>query len=113
MIMENLHHTELIELTAAEAGVSKAEAERVLRAALDVIGRHVVAGFRVNITNFGTWYRSEVAPRVRSVPGTDEEEWRQSRTKYPRFKFAPFFTEAVKSGEVPKTLKKRGHNLAK
>jgi DNA-binding protein HU-beta len=112
MIMKNLNHTELIELTAAEAGVSKAEAERVLRAALDVIGRHVVAGFRVNITNFGTWYRSEVAPRIRSIPGTDEE-WRQSRTKYPRFKYAPFFTEAVKDGEVPVTLKKRGHNLAK
>lgn len=110
--MKNLNHTELTKEVAAESGLPDDVVGQVLRAAFDVIGRHVVAGFRVNVTNFGTWYLSEVAPRIRRDLSTGEE-WRAPRTNYPRFKFAPFFTEATKSGEVPKTFKKRGRNLAK
>jgi DNA-binding protein HU-beta len=104
----NLNHTTLVEVVSAEAGVSPKVVEKVLRALLDVIGRTVAAGFRVSVTNFGTWYRSEVAPRPRRNPATDEE-WFAPRTNYPRFRYSPRLREATTSGKVPATLKKRGH----
>jgi nucleoid DNA-binding protein len=106
--MRNLNHTDLINAVAEESGQSPKIVDKVLRATFDVIGRHVVAGFKVNVTNFGTWYRSEVAPRIRHVPGT-EESWHARRTNYPRFRYAPKFRDATVSGDVPATLRKRGH----
>lgn len=110
--MNNLNHTALIREVAAESGQPDKIVEQVLRALFDVIGRHVISGFRVSVTNFGTWYRSTVAPRTRSNPETGEE-WRAPRTNYPRFKFSPRLREATVSGQVPATLKKRGRHQVK
>lgn len=104
----DLNHTALIEAVSAESGVSPQIVAKVLRAFFDVVARTVCAGFRVNVTNFGTWYRSEVAPRIRHTPGTDDQ-WRAPRTAYPRFRFAPRFRGAVVSREIPETLQKHGH----
>lgn len=106
--MRNLNHTDLINEVAAESGLSPKVVDQVLRATFDVIGRHVVAGYKVAVTNFGTWYRSEVQPRLRHNPGT-EETWRAPRTHYPRFRYSPKVREATVSGQVPDTLRKRGH----
>lgn len=103
----DLSYTTLAEVVSAEAGVSLKTVDTVLRTFFDVVGRTVVSGFKVNVTNFGTWYRSEVAPRVRRDLATGEE-WRQARTNYPRFRYAPKFRDATTSGQVPTTLKKRG-----
>lgn len=106
--MRNLNHTDLINEVAAESGQSFKVVDKVLRATFDVIGRHVVAGYKVNVSNFGTWYRSQVAARIRHTPGTDET-YRAPRTHYPRFRYSPKVREATVSGEVPDTLQKRGH----
>ena len=106
--MRNLNHTDLINEVARESKKSPQTVDQVLRATFDVIGRHVVAGFRVNVSNFGTWYRSEVAARIRRNPATGEE-YRAPRTQYPRFRYAPKFRNHTTSGEPLTTLKKLGH----
>lgn len=108
----NLTFTTLTEVVAAEAGVSLKTVVLVLRTFFDVVGRTVASGFRVNVTNFGTWYRSEAAPRSRRDPSSGDE-WMQKRTNYPRFRFAPLFRDTVSSGDVPVTLRKRGQGQAK
>lgn len=108
---KSLNHTQLIEAVAAEAGLSKKIVDQVLRATFDVIGRTVIEKGRVTVTNFGTWYASSVAPRMRRDPSTGDE-WMQSRTAYPRFRWSPRVRKAVVSGDVLPTLKKRGQNQA-
>lgn len=108
---KTLNHTQLIEAVAEESGESKDVVARVLRAAFDVIGRTVIELGRVTVTNFGTWYASSVAPRMRRNP-QNGEEWMQSRTAYPRFRWSPRVRDAVVSGDVLPTLKKRGQNKA-
>jgi len=105
----NLTFTTLTEVVAAESGVPLRTVVLVLRTFIDVVGRTVASGFRVNITNFGTWYRSEVSPRYVINPNSGEE-WMQKRTNYPRFRVAPLFRDTVRSGRVPETLRKRGQN---
>jgi nucleoid DNA-binding protein len=107
----NLTFTTLTEVVSAEAGVSPKIVEKVLHAAFDVIGRNTAAGFRTAVTNFGTWYRSSVAPRVRvDLSG---EEYRAPRTNYPRFRYSPRLREATTSGDIPETLRKRGQGQVK
>jgi len=108
---KTLNHTQLIEAVAVESGESKKIVEKVLRATFDVIGRAVIEKGRVTVTNFGTWYASEVAPRVRRDPSTGEE-FMARRTTYPRFRWSPRVRRAVVSGDVLPTLKKRGQNQA-
>lgn len=108
---KSLNHTQLIEAVAAEAGLSKKIVDQVLRATFDVIGRTVIEKGRVTVTNFGTWYASSVAPRVRRNPQSGEE-WMAPRVAYPRFRWSPRVRDAVVSGSVLPTLKKRGRNQA-
>jgi nucleoid DNA-binding protein len=108
MIMaRNLTGETLIEHTAHRSGVSPKIVKVVLSAAFDVIGETLVDRGKVAITNLGTWYASEVAPRAYRDPSTGEE-WMSRRTYLPRFRPAPKLTEVVKSGKFS-TLKKRGH----
>lgn len=108
---KTLNHTQLIEAVAEECGESKKIVEKVLRATFDVIGRTVLAKGRVTVTNFGSWYASSVAPRVRRNPQTDEE-WMASRTSYPRFRWSPRVRDAMTSGTSLTTLRKRGQGKA-
>lgn len=104
----DLNHGTLIEVVAAQSGTDPKVVEKVLRTFYDVIGRTVAKGFKVAVTNFGTWYRSEVAPRMMRDPSTGEE-YLSKRANYPRFRVAPRFRQAVVSGEDLTTLQKRGH----
>lgn len=105
---KNLNHTQLIEAVTAESGHSAKIVGEVLRATFDVIGRTVIGKGRVSVTNFGSWYSTKVPPRVRRNPQTGEE-WMDSATYFPRFTWSPRVREATKAGDVPATLKKRGH----
>jgi DNA-binding protein HU-beta len=106
-----MNHTQLIEAVAKESGESEKIVAKVLRATFDVIGRTVIEKGRVTVTNFGTWYASEVAPRVRRDPQSGEE-WMAPRTYYPRFRWSPRVRDAVVTGDVLPTLKKRGQGQA-
>jgi nucleoid DNA-binding protein len=59
--MTDLNYGALVDAVAAESGVDKPTVRRVLRATLDVIGRTVATGYRVNITNFGAWSRKVIS----------------------------------------------------
>lgn len=108
---KHLNHTQLIEAVAAESGHSTKIVGEVLRALFDVIGRTVIDKGRVTVTNFGSWYASSVAPRVRRDPQTGDE-WMAPRTTYPRFTWSPRVRDAVVSGTVLPTLKKRAQGEA-
>lgn len=108
---KNLNFTQLMEAVSEESGIPKNTVATVLRVTFDVIGRTVMEGGRIAVTNFGSWYSATVAPRVRRDPSTGEQ-WRQGKTTYPRFTWSPRVREAVTSGTVLPTLKKRGQNQA-
>lgn len=57
----NLNHMALVRAVSAESGVSQAVVRAVLRATFDVIGRTVANGYKVRVTNFGTWRRKVLA----------------------------------------------------
>lgn len=99
-------------MVARESGVSVGDTERVLRAAYDVVGRVVASGGSVAVTNFGTW-RSAVTPAgIRRNPQTGERFAVPSALR-PVFRFSPTLRAAVKAGQAPKTLRKRGNGLGK
>lgn len=101
-----LNHGALVEVVAAEAGESTATVESVLRAAFDVIGRNVAAGFPVTVTNFGSWFSRTAPARSRRNPQTGET-WESAPATYPRFRYSPAVKEATATGEVPATFRKR------
>lgn len=101
----DLNHTELIEVVAHEAGVSPYVVERVLRATFDVIGRNVTAGFKVTVTNFGSWYSARRPARLHRNPQTGGVVETGAR-RYPRFRWAPAVKEATKSERILTTLRK-------
>jgi DNA-binding protein HU-beta len=101
----DLNYTLLVEEVAAESGVSRETVNTVLRATFDVIGRTVVSGCKVAVTNFGTWFSKENPPRPVRNPQTGET-WQAPARQRPRFRWSPAVQEAVRSGTFT-TLKKR------
>jgi DNA-binding protein HU-beta len=106
--LRNLNHTALIETVAHESGVSREDVDRVLRAMFDVIARNVMAGFKVTVTNFGTWHSHILPPRVHRNPMTGET-FQKGAARYPRFLYSPKIKDATVKGEILETVKKRGH----
>jgi DNA-binding protein HU-beta len=106
--LKNLNHMALADAVAKESGVDRATVERVLRATFDVIGRTVIAGFKVTVTNFGTWHSHVLPGRTVRNPQTGETKDAPS-ARYPRFLYSPKIRRASVSGEFLETLKKRGH----
>lgn len=105
----NLNHTQLIEAVALEAGLSQAVVRAVLRAGFDVIGRTVTNGSRVTVTNFGTWYAKSNPPRTVRNPQTGASRTAPASARA-AFRWSPTVRDAVRSGRVLDTLKKRGHH---
>lgn len=106
--LKNLNHMGLVDAVAKESGLRREDVEKVLRAAFDVIGRTVIAGFRVSVTNFGTWHSHVLPGRTVRNPGTGETKHIDA-SRYPRFLYSPKIRNASVSGEFLETLKKRGH----
>jgi len=64
---------ELVEGIAGKAGVSKADAEKVLKAFMEEVKGGIKKGERVTLVGFGTFYAAERPARMGRNPRTGEE----------------------------------------
>lgn len=85
-------------VVAAENGISYRKAERCVRSFLGVVGKRIVAGDKVVLTNIGTVRRKKIKAngRVRCPRGTGEV---YSIKQYNRVAVKPFkrFKERIKA----------------
>lgn len=80
-----MNKTELIAAVADEAGLSKKDAEKALKAFTDVIGSELKKGEKVQLVGFGTFEVSERAEREGRNPQTGEV-MKIAASKAPKFK---------------------------
>lgn len=112
----HLNQTQLLEAVLAETGRAELEEGRTqarvdtaqtIRAVLDVIGRTVVAGHEVRLTNFGTFrLRPE---RRRHNPQTGESV---GPSRSVGFRSSGLLREHARTGEPVVSLIKRGKGEA-
>ena len=91
-----MNKTQLAEQIAARAGVSGAEAGRVLDATLDTIEEALATGNEVTITGFGKFTVAERAARQGVNPATGEP-MQIAASKAPRFSAGAKLKQAVKA----------------
>ena len=65
-----MNKTELVAAVAAKADIKKADAEKAVNAAIDVIIESITAGEKVQLVGFGTFETSERAARTGRNPQT-------------------------------------------
>lgn len=86
--------SELIDVTAAGAEITKVTAKRAIEVALDAICEAVAAGDEVRIAGFGTFKASPRAARVARHPVTGEP-FQIPAANVPRFTAGPGFKAVV------------------
>ena len=67
-----MNKTELIAAVAANAEISKKDAEKVVTSVLDVIGDELAKGGRVQLVGFGAFETKHREPRIGRNPKTKE-----------------------------------------
>ena len=80
-----MNKTELIAAMAEQAGVSKKDAEKTLKAFTDVVAEELKKGGKVQLVGFGTFEVSERAARTGRNPQTGAE-MTIAASKAPKFK---------------------------
>jgi nucleoid DNA-binding protein len=105
---QRFNQAQLQAMVVAESEVDPETVAKVLRAFYDVVGREVVEGNTIAVTNFGTWKSSVLRPRLVRNPQTGES-WMTEPTRQPRFKFSPTLRQAVNDGLPLITLRKLGN----
>ena len=80
-----MNKTELIAAVAEQAGISKKDAEKALKAFTDVVAEELKKGEKVQIVGFGTFEVSERAEREGRNPQSGEVMM-ISASKAPKFK---------------------------
>ncbi len=80
-----MNKTELINLTAEHAGMTKKDAERCLNAAIDLITASLVKGEKVQLSGFGTFEVKQRDARMGRNPHTNESV-EIPATRVPAFK---------------------------
>ena len=76
-----MNKTELIQQTAAQAGLSRKDAEAAVNAALDVVTKALASGDKIQIVGFGSFETKERAARTaRNPPTLEPVEIPASRT---------------------------------
>lgn len=90
-----MNKAELIQKLAERTGNTKAQAEKVFDAALDLLQETVSQGEDVKIVGFGVFSRAQRAARVARNPKTGEEVPLPS-TRVPRFKPGKEFRSRVR-----------------
>jgi DNA-binding protein HU-beta len=91
-----VNKTELAEQIAQRAGVSGAEAGRILDATLQTIEQELAAGREVTITGFGKFSVADRSAREGVNPATGER-MAIAASKAPRFSAGAKLKEAVKT----------------
>ena len=80
-----MNKTELVAAMAEQAGVSKKDAEKTLKAFTDVVGDELKKGGKVQLVGFGTFEVSERAAREGRNPQTGKA-MKIKASKAPKFK---------------------------
>ena len=80
-----MNKTELIAITAENAGLTKKDTERVLNAALDAISLALIRGEKVQLSGFGTFETKAREARIGRNPHT-KEAVEIPATRVPAFK---------------------------
>ena len=80
-----MNKTELIAAMAEEAGISKKDAEKALKAFTDVVAEELKKGEKVQLVGFGTFEVSERAAREGRNPQSGEP-MKIEASKAPKFK---------------------------
>ena len=89
-----MNKTELVAALAEQAGVSKKDAEKVLKAFTDVITEELKKGEKVQLVGFGTFEVSERAAREGRNPAT-KQPIKIPASKAPKFKAGKAFKDAL------------------
>ena len=80
-----MNKTELVAAMADQAGISKKDAEKALKAFTDVVGAQLKKGDKIQLVGFGTFEVSERAEREGRNPQTGETMM-IAASKAPKFK---------------------------
>lgn len=101
-----LNQRALIEAVVTESGCRPAIVEKILRTFFDIVPRTLASGYPINVTNFGTWYPLTDNARTARNPQTGDAVT-VPETLRPRFRWSPAVKDALASGVVPDTFKKK------
>ena len=89
-----MNKTELVAAMADQAGLSKKDAEKALKAFTDVVSKELKKGEKVQLVGFGTFEVSERAARTGKNPQTGAEI-KIAACKAPKFKAGKALKDAV------------------
>ena len=89
-----MNKTELVAAVAEQGEVSKKDAEKVLKAFVDVVTEELKKGEKVQIVGFGTFKVSERAAREGRNPHTGETMMIKA-SKAPKFEAGKAFKDAL------------------
>jgi DNA-binding protein HU-beta len=96
-----MNKSELIEVTAKAADISKAAAGNALDAMIDAVVKAVAKGGSVTLVGFGTFSSSKRAARTGRNPQTGKE-LKIAATTVPKFKAGAGFKAAVSGKKAAK-----------
>jgi len=91
-----MNKVELAEAVGNKLGMSRADAEKAINAAVEVITEELKAGREVNLTGFGAFSVSQRAARTGVNPQNPSEKIQIAATKVPKFKAGKGLKEAVR-----------------
>ena len=89
-----MNKTELVAAIAEEAGLSKKDAEKALKAFTDVVAAELKKGEKIQLVGFGTFEVSERAAREGRNPQTGEAMTIDA-SKSPKFKAGKALKDAI------------------
>ena len=92
-----MNKTELVAAIAAEAEISKKDAEAAVKAFVEVVSDELQKDGKVQLIGFGTFERRERAARAGFNPATNEKI-EIAASKVPAFKPGKQFKEEVNNG---------------
>jgi DNA-binding protein HU-beta len=107
-----MNRVELIELLAAQHGLSKAEAGRVLATVLDAVVTTVKKGGTVTLPGFGSFKQTARAARTGRNPATGDKI-KIAAVKLPKFTAGSAFKAAVDPKAAARKAAKAGAAPAK
>ena len=101
-----MNKTELIAAMAEQAELSKKDAEKALKAFVDIIGEELTKGEKVQLVGFGTFEVAERAARTGKNPQTGEAI-KIPASKAPKFKAGKALKDVVNTPAAPAKKSKK------
>lgn len=92
-----MNKTQLVELMAQKAELTKKDAEKALVAFQEAVTESLIEGGKVQLVGFGTFEVTERKARIGRNPKTNEEI-QIPECKAPKFKAGKALKEAIKEG---------------